>query len=165
MSETISRRRQLLNAIKVFDGGFTETYEEHSKRCEGCIYCAGYRAVDKELSKLTEQELVAREMMEEENDIAYFYSSPDDIFNEDGTLDLDVYLCLKYQDVSDNRIRVYFHIDDNTWRDFKKNFPYPNWSNKDKRFKDEIIDTAGVAAYRRWQKSKHNTHVRLSHVR
>lgn len=167
---SMSERMQMLMHTRLLDGGLT--YTEHKRICkDGCILCSAFRKYEDQLKnlELSDQEvrdlgLTREEIMHyretcEEDKIANYYPDKDVIFKQNGDINRDVYLVLQSEGFTDKEIREYFGLNIHTWNIFKKH-EFPNW--KDKKIKEHILSTEGVAAVKRWRNSSYNKQIRVN---
>lgn len=169
--DTMSERRQMLMHAQLLDGGGL-TYEEHLKTCkDSCILCSSFRKYEEELKSielsdqeikdlgLTREEILRYRETCEADSISNYYPDKSAVFNENGSVNRDVYLVLQGQGFTDKEIREYFEFNIHEWNNFKKK-EFPNW--KDKKTKDQILSTEAVEAYRRWRHSSRNKVIRMN---
>ena len=165
IGKTNSERWEMLMHANILDGTLEE-YGEHRKHCKGCFLCNIYRTSEENMKKelgLSDAEMQAtglsfeqllrlHETMEHDT-ISSYYPDKSAIYEKDGKISRETYLCLQSREFTDNEIRQYFGINIHQWNLFKKR-EFPNW--KDKATRDRILSTEGVAAYLRWRKSPRN---------
>lgn len=134
-----------------------EDYAQHKRHCQyGCAFCAPLRRREKELKEATQQTVagvpgdqvqLCREMFARDSKISRYYKNKNDIFDEFGAINPDVYLMLKEEDFSDSQIRNYFDIKPHRWQKFKRD-NFPDWDKPG--VKEEILNTRGMDALRKW---------------
>lgn len=135
-----------------------EDYAEHKLHCQyGCAFCAALRRREAALKEATKQTVVGvpgdqvqkyREMFARDSKISRYYKNKDDIFDDYGAIDPDVYLMLKEEEFSDLQIRKYFDIKPHRWQKFKRD-NFPDWDNPEVR--EEILNTRGMEALEKWK--------------